>query len=264
MSGSSPSSSASRRRVPAGRGARPARAARRLGGGLERADPADTPGFVLVVVFGDGSGNSRSRTRSAGWRPRCSRPSGRPTTPRVDPPLPAPHRAVGPLGARLPGGRPTSTTQFAPPGPPTTPSRCSAAGDVLALGVEPGPEVGRLLELVAEERAVGTIATRDEALELSVASCPREAEPPDRNSPEIRGVDGSTGAPDETDCHRGGSARDRWIRRLRRLGRGHERTSATGARGPGAGRHAAREQGERSTCRGLEGGSSSTTSRTCT
>ena len=38
--------------------------------------------------------------------------------------------------------------------------------DVLELGVEPGPEVGRLLELVAEERAVGTIATREDALEL--------------------------------------------------------------------------------------------------
>jgi hypothetical protein len=37
---------------------------------------------------------------------------------------------------------------------------------VLELGVEPGPEVGRLLELVAEERAVGAIATREEALDL--------------------------------------------------------------------------------------------------
>jgi tRNA nucleotidyltransferase/poly(A) polymerase len=34
------------------------------------------------------------------------------------------------------------------------------------LGIEPGPEVGRLLELVAEERAAGTISTREEALEL--------------------------------------------------------------------------------------------------
>jgi len=34
------------------------------------------------------------------------------------------------------------------------------------LGIEPGPEVGRLLELVAEERAAGTIATREEAVEL--------------------------------------------------------------------------------------------------
>ena len=34
------------------------------------------------------------------------------------------------------------------------------------LGVPPGPEVGRLLELVAEERAAGTISTREEALQL--------------------------------------------------------------------------------------------------
>lgn len=34
------------------------------------------------------------------------------------------------------------------------------------LGIEPGPEVGRLLELVEEERAAGTISTREEALEL--------------------------------------------------------------------------------------------------
>jgi Poly A polymerase head domain len=34
------------------------------------------------------------------------------------------------------------------------------------LDLEPGPEVGRLLELIAEERAAGTISTREEALEL--------------------------------------------------------------------------------------------------
>jgi hypothetical protein len=34
------------------------------------------------------------------------------------------------------------------------------------LGIEPGPEVGRLLELIAEERAAGTLSTREEALEL--------------------------------------------------------------------------------------------------
>ena len=34
------------------------------------------------------------------------------------------------------------------------------------LGIAPGPEVGRLLALVAEERAVGTISSREEALEL--------------------------------------------------------------------------------------------------
>jgi hypothetical protein len=34
------------------------------------------------------------------------------------------------------------------------------------LGISPGPEVGRLLALVAEERAAGTITTKEEALEL--------------------------------------------------------------------------------------------------
>jgi tRNA nucleotidyltransferase/poly(A) polymerase len=38
--------------------------------------------------------------------------------------------------------------------------------EIVALGVPLGPEVGRLLELVAEERAVGTISTREEALDL--------------------------------------------------------------------------------------------------
>jgi tRNA nucleotidyltransferase/poly(A) polymerase len=35
------------------------------------------------------------------------------------------------------------------------------------LGLPPGPEIGRLLELVEEERAAGTISTRQEALELA-------------------------------------------------------------------------------------------------
>jgi tRNA nucleotidyltransferase/poly(A) polymerase len=35
------------------------------------------------------------------------------------------------------------------------------------LGVPPGPEIGRLLERIAEERAAGTISTREEALELA-------------------------------------------------------------------------------------------------
>jgi tRNA nucleotidyltransferase/poly(A) polymerase len=34
------------------------------------------------------------------------------------------------------------------------------------LGLPPGPEIGRLLERVAEERAAGMISTRDEALDL--------------------------------------------------------------------------------------------------
>jgi hypothetical protein len=34
------------------------------------------------------------------------------------------------------------------------------------LGLPPGPEIGRLLDLIAEERAAGTISTREEALRL--------------------------------------------------------------------------------------------------
>jgi hypothetical protein len=34
------------------------------------------------------------------------------------------------------------------------------------LGLPPGPEIGRLLALVEEERAAGTISSRAEALEL--------------------------------------------------------------------------------------------------
>jgi hypothetical protein len=35
------------------------------------------------------------------------------------------------------------------------------------LGLPPGPEIGRLLAAIEEERAAGTIATREEALELA-------------------------------------------------------------------------------------------------
>jgi tRNA nucleotidyltransferase/poly(A) polymerase len=49
--------------------------------------------------------------------------------------------------------------------------RADEPGDALVrgdeLGLPPGPEIGRLLERIAEERAAGTISTRDEALELA-------------------------------------------------------------------------------------------------
>jgi len=35
------------------------------------------------------------------------------------------------------------------------------------LGLEPGPAIGRILDVIDEERAAGTIATREEALELA-------------------------------------------------------------------------------------------------
>jgi tRNA nucleotidyltransferase/poly(A) polymerase len=46
----------------------------------------------------------------------------------------------------------------------TDPAEPLLRGD--ELGLPPGPEIGRVLALVEEERAAGTISTRDEALEL--------------------------------------------------------------------------------------------------
>ncbi|MBA3434670.1 MAG: CCA tRNA nucleotidyltransferase [Actinobacteria bacterium] len=42
------------------------------------------------------------------------------------------------------------------------------------LGLPPGPEIGRILALIEEERAAGTIATRDEALTLARAQADEE------------------------------------------------------------------------------------------
>jgi tRNA nucleotidyltransferase/poly(A) polymerase len=47
----------------------------------------------------------------------------------------------------------------------TEPAEPLLRGD--ELGIPPGPEVGRILERIAEERAAGTISTREEALELA-------------------------------------------------------------------------------------------------
>jgi len=47
----------------------------------------------------------------------------------------------------------------------TDPAEPLVRGD--ELGLAPGPGIGELLELIAEERAAGTISTREEALELA-------------------------------------------------------------------------------------------------
>ena len=54
------------------------------------------------------------------------------------------------------------------------------------LGLPEGPEVGRLLELVEEERAAGTISSREEALELvrREASAPVKQVPPTSSPPQ--------------------------------------------------------------------------------
>ena len=117
-------------------------------------------------VFGDGSARfpvSNDLRRLARTLLAAERPAD--GSPREIHRFRRAHRAVGALGARLPrrdrplrrrarraGRRPR---RAAPP-------RRGRAG----AGRRAGPEVGRLLELVAEERAAGTIATREEALEL--------------------------------------------------------------------------------------------------
>jgi hypothetical protein len=52
------------------------------------------------------------------------------------------------------------------------PSEPLVRGD--ELGLQPGPEIGRILAIIDEERAAGTIATREEALELARALAAEE------------------------------------------------------------------------------------------
>ena len=137
-----------------------------LGGSLERLDAVDlvdSPGFLLVVVFG---GNierypiSRELTRFARTLLAAQRPTD-------DSP-----REVHRFRRRT---EPWALSALAFLGAPdlygaVRAARASDPAEPLLrgdeLGVPPGPEVGRLLELVAEERAAGTISTRDEALAL--------------------------------------------------------------------------------------------------
>ena len=140
-----------------------------LGGsvaGLERADPADTPGFVLVVVFGDGLRQfpiSNEVRRLAATLLAAERPAD--DSPRE---IHRFRRRTEPwaLSALAFLGATDLYDAVRAARAADHPEPLLRGGDVLALGLEPGPEVGRLLELVAEERAVGTIATRDEALDL--------------------------------------------------------------------------------------------------
>lgn len=140
-----------------------------LGGSLERlgeVDVVDSPGFLLVVVFGENLGRLPISNELA----RFARALLRATRPADDSPREI-HRfrrttepwalsALAFLGATdlYEAVRGARATQPAAP--------LLRGEDILALGVEPGPKVGELLDLVEEERAAGTISTRDEALAL--------------------------------------------------------------------------------------------------
>jgi tRNA nucleotidyltransferase/poly(A) polymerase len=140
-----------------------------LGGSLERLDEVDlvdSPGYLLVAVFGE---NLRRLPISNELR-RFARTLLRAERPPDDSPR-AIHRfrratepwaltALAFLGA-------TDLYDAVREARSADPAMPLLRGeDILALGVPPGPEVGRLLDLVAEERAAGEISTRDEALEL--------------------------------------------------------------------------------------------------
>jgi tRNA nucleotidyltransferase/poly(A) polymerase len=137
-----------------------------LGGSAERLDRAtlvDSPGFRLVCAFGDRLGSfpiSRSLDRYMRTLLRAHPPEDgsaraihrfrRTTEPWALDALAftgASELAAAVREARL-----------------NDPEAPLVRGD--ELGLPPGPEIGRLLELIAEERAAGTIKTREEAIEL--------------------------------------------------------------------------------------------------
>jgi tRNA nucleotidyltransferase/poly(A) polymerase len=140
-----------------------------LGGssaGLERAELVDRPAFRLVAVFGDALksfpvSNETKRYASALLRaeppadgsPRAIYRFRRATEPwALD--------ALAFVGASERSDAIREAQEHEPPEP------LLRGNEIIELGIPAGPEIGRLLELVAEERAAGTISTREEALEL--------------------------------------------------------------------------------------------------
>jgi hypothetical protein len=138
-----------------------------LGGSLERLDAlgrVDSPGYRLVVVFGD-------RLR----RLPISRDLARlmKALLRAEPPADASRRAVHRFRRAT---EPYALEALAYLGASDyedavleargrDPAEPLLRGD--ELGLPEGPEIGRLLELIAEEQAAGTIRTKEEALELA-------------------------------------------------------------------------------------------------
>jgi tRNA nucleotidyltransferase/poly(A) polymerase len=136
-----------------------------LGGVLdERLDALDDPDFRLVAVFGEGLSRfpiSNELKRYAAALRRAERPA--------DPSPRSIHRfrratepwalhALAYVGADELVGVVEAARLADPPAP-------LLRGD--ELGLEPGPAIGRILDAIDEERAAGTISTREEALALA-------------------------------------------------------------------------------------------------
>ena len=143
-----------------------------LGGSLRRLDRVDlveTPEFLLVAVFGPElerlplatSTRRFARTLLAAERPRDASPRE----------IHRFRRATEPwaLEALAFVGAPDlyDAVRAARASDPAEP--LLRGDELVRLGVPRGPEVGRLLEQIEEERAAGTISTREEALALARA-----------------------------------------------------------------------------------------------
>jgi Poly A polymerase head domain len=137
-----------------------------LGGSTERLDRAGesaSPALLLVLVFGEGIERfpvSNELRRFARTLLRAERPDD--DSPRS---IHRFRRATEPWALDalvfLDSADLAETVQRARAAEPAEPL---LRGD--ELGIPPGPEVGRLLALIDEERAAGAISTREEALEL--------------------------------------------------------------------------------------------------
>jgi Poly A polymerase head domain len=149
-----------------------------LGGSLDGPlDAVDDPRFRLVVVFGEGL----SRFPISRWLSRYTSTLLRARAP-ADDSTRAIHRfrrqtepwALHAL-AFVDAGELAGAVEEARRSEPDTPL---VRGD--ELGLPPGPEIGRILALIDEERAAGTISTRGEALAFARAQAEagRENEEP--------------------------------------------------------------------------------------
>ncbi|HEX7255605.1 MAG TPA: hypothetical protein VF236_06725 [Gaiellaceae bacterium] len=137
-----------------------------LGGSVERLVRLGdtTPELRLVAVFGDRLGRlpvSNELRRYAGALLRAALPPD--LTPRE---IHRFRRATEPWAidaARFAGGD-AELERAIEAARANDPPHPLVRGD--ELGLPPGPEIGEWLERIAEERAAGTISTREEALEL--------------------------------------------------------------------------------------------------
>ena len=136
----------------------------RLGGSLERLDLASGPETLLVAVFGHGVMRFPISNRVADLARKLL---------RAEPPPDASPRSIHRFRRatkpwELEALRFVGTPELAPAverARAAEPAEPLVRGD--ELGLAPGPEIGRLLALIEEERAAGTISTKEEALELA-------------------------------------------------------------------------------------------------